>query len=369
MNEPEQTASMQHQPELNLNPRSSPAKRARPLLWIIGSFIIAVALLLICYPSFPLAQSLLAVIIGYVGIHMSAHPISPDDLPSKATNYKLMFGVLSVGVILLTWFQDNSARTSAAREKSEADERFERLNGKFQEVQQTQIAALAEARTLTETISTNTAIKPEVRERVIANARQFEQIDTQLDSAAWEESLNTRIRRRRALQAIENEKRARELEAKDVVEQTEYDGNHFYYDFTVRRLMAFLEKEAASRNDQADSNFREVPRELGRHIGRTNIAVIRFRANTNYVFNVELESREGQFGRRAMVVECKGGDVTLWPSVGPNNRPNMITTRARLRISGEEFNDSIPLENYKDAIEGALGLLIAEQRKAFRPHE
>jgi hypothetical protein len=76
----------------------------------------------------PVWLSIIAIFIGYIGVHMAAHPPRAEEIKKKKF-YKASFLFLSIAIVLLTWIQDRRNTNQLREQKEQSYKILENLSG------------------------------------------------------------------------------------------------------------------------------------------------------------------------------------------------------------------------------------------------
>jgi hypothetical protein len=195
-------------------------------------------------------------------------------------------------------------------------------------------------------LATNQSIDLGLRERIVDSNRKFEALKPQVaDLNSWGAKLNNE----RASLKIQHEKALG-------AEQSLYEKCSQYYEYAIKTLADMMKNLAATNGDTASLSYSGLPAAINPDVGDTNVAEIKFRANTNWDFQIQINKRDIGDGRRCITI--KGKNVSL--DITPFFQGDRLDTY--LHVSGEEtITNFKPLADAHQTIDESLGLLIAAQ--------
>jgi len=195
-------------------------------------------------------------------------------------------------------------------------------------------------------LATNQSIDLGLRERIVDSNRKFEALKPQVaDLNSW----GARLNNERASLKIQHEKALG-------AEQSLYEKCSQYYEYAIKTLADMMKNLAATNGDTASLSYSGLPAAINPDVGDTNVAEIKFRANTNWDFQIQINKRDIGDGRRCITI--KGKNVSL--DITPFFQGDRLDTY--LHVSGEEtITNFKPLADAHQTIDESLGLLIAAQ--------
>ena len=101
-----------------------------------------------------------------------------------------------------------------------------------------------------------------------------------------------------------------------------------YYDYIIRTFLEFLAEVAKQEGDSvytyspSSSYYQCLPQEINIKTGDTNVAELRLSKNTNWDFQIIIESKDSQ-NRRPLKIKSKGGGAVFRPNFWVT--PNILT--------------------------------------------
>ena len=282
--------------------------------------------------------------------HVTPDARTTEHRKTSKIRFLILFLAAIVGLVALAFDDLNKRHEDAVAKKDKNGLNMQVTNLTSKVTAQSSIISnisLGQVTLLNElsTIVTNATLDAGMRERIIANVKLQPQISDVVDLNSWQAKLNSE----RAALKIQS---GRYLEA----EQALYEKCSPYYGYAVKRLTNLLENLAATNGDIVSFNYCGLPTAISPDIGDTNVAEIKFKANTNWDFQVQIDKRDITDGRRCLTIKGKNAFLDITPFFGADRLD------AYLHILGEETIPSLkPLSDANRTIDESLGMLIAAQ--------
>ncbi len=179
----------------------------------------------------------------------------------------------------------------------------------------------------------------------------------------------------------ESLKEVEEAEAEQKAEQKDQDEKQMaldrsiwgtdlpYYDYIIRTFLEFLAEVAKQEGDSvytyspSSSYYQCLPQEINIKTGDTNVAELRLSKNTNWDFQIIIESKDSQ-NRRPLKIKSKGGGAVFRPNFWVT--PNILTIDLFNGDGSVIFTQNRPLPPIEEAqtnIDKGLRAVIGRHAK------